>query len=75
LFYYKQVGVHYFTDKKENLAEGLAKNVPLNAVIVTDYNFSTSVSTSGLYGQYHWGQATGVALINKTQEEIGSPRS
>jgi len=65
LFHYKQVGVHYFTDKKENLAEGLAKKVPEEAVIVTDYDFSTSVSTNEYKDKFCWGQATGTALIPK----------
>lgn len=65
---YNGVGVHYFTSKKEDLAKGLAENVPEDAVIVTDYKFSNSISISTDDEQY-WGQATGVALIPKNEDK------
>ena len=59
---YRQVGVHFFTNKEEDLAKGLAGEVPKNVVIVTNYKFSNSCSISVNERKY-WGQATGVALI------------
>ena len=63
---YTLVGVHYSTTRREDLIVCLAKKVPKNAVIVTDYKFSNSISIS-MDDEKYWGQATGVALIPKTQ--------